>query len=320
MAFLKDLTVKKVSFVRRAANRTKFLLLKSADADPEQKDQPELKTEPETAVKTELNKGGNQPVRPELKSRLMSIMKEAALLKEKRTGEQVVALMKADETLKITDAEVTEVQNALELMDVARSAEPTTNPQPTATPAPSPTVGSASADAATAMAAMQQTISTLTEQNKTLNSRLNKSDEDAHKREVMSMIRRDCPNAPGKIEDLADRYIRIEKADAEAAKDFLNSLRGTSVAVENSQIFREIGTAASSPELRGLETEILRDVQATNETLRKSGEGNKVKQSDVIIDSLRKAEAANPGAWDGYLKERRGHGHRDMSSYQPVGN
>jgi vacuolar-type H+-ATPase subunit I/STV1 len=94
--YLRDLKVKKVSFVSRGANRKQFFLAKSADFD--------------TSVNNNINSGGTTTVRPEIKSKV------AEILKAERNIEKVVALLKEDATLKATDAEVTEVRDFLAMM------------------------------------------------------------------------------------------------------------------------------------------------------------------------------------------------------------
>lgn len=94
--YLRDLKVKKVSFVSRGANRKQFFLAKSADFD--------------TSVNSNINSGGTTTVRPEIKSKV------AEILKAERNIDKVVALLKEDATLKATDAEVTEVKEFLAMV------------------------------------------------------------------------------------------------------------------------------------------------------------------------------------------------------------
>ena len=94
MAYLKNLSVNKISFVNKAANKRKFVLLKS-DETPDN------------------NMGDVIRMRKEIKAKLIEVMKSETAI------EKIVVLLKADADLKVTEAEVLEVTDFVEVANAA---------------------------------------------------------------------------------------------------------------------------------------------------------------------------------------------------------
>jgi hypothetical protein len=99
MPCLVNLKVKKVSFVRRGANRREFFLAKTAD----------FRSQGE-GVNNSINSGGRSPMRPEIRLKLGEI------LKKERDIDRVCALLKEDAVLKASEAEVAEVRDFVALI------------------------------------------------------------------------------------------------------------------------------------------------------------------------------------------------------------
>jgi hypothetical protein len=95
--FLQDLKVKKVSFVRRGANKKQFFLAKSADFV-------------EKKIINEHSLGGTITVRPEIKAKV------AEILKMERNAEKVVSLLREDTVLKATDIELEEISSFVSMI------------------------------------------------------------------------------------------------------------------------------------------------------------------------------------------------------------
>jgi hypothetical protein len=107
-ACLENLIVKKVSFVRRGANRKPFFLAKSADY-----------------VEKDINNNDHQEaqtMRPTIKTKLGEI------LKTERDQAKVCALLKADTELKVTDDEITLVKDFMSLLPPVVTPPPESDP------------------------------------------------------------------------------------------------------------------------------------------------------------------------------------------------
>jgi hypothetical protein len=249
MALLRDLKVNKVSFVDKAANKRKFLLLKSADAD------------------TDANAGAEPTTKTEGESNIMlreEIQKSVRLLlKGGLDDNKIIETVKSE--FKTTDAENAELTANLALV---RSLVP---------PAPEPPPPAA--DATTSeLAKMRQ-------ENEVLRADIRKDAEDRKKGEIRLWLSENCSHLTADANQMVDDIFKMQSANPEGVDRFKASLKASSDAIKNSALFVEKGSSYDSVPVP-MGSTIMKKVKESIEEVRKSG--NPIsKGSDVVMQAVK---------------------------------
>lgn len=241
---LRELKVKKVSFVRRGANKKQFFLAKSAGED---------------SIPNNQNSGGAHKMRPEIKKKL------AEILKGERNADKVCVLLKSEATLKITEDEVTEVREFIEMFPPA--------------PAPKET------DNGDALRKAQSDLETERAARKAADERIAKIEEDRHQEALEKWLGSECPHLPVKTEDAIKQILAAEKAGEEVAKTVKENFKATSKSIRESSLLKEIGRGGEGdpdPLAGGLIAEVL---QKRDALVKDASE--KLKSSDVITLAIK---------------------------------
>jgi len=234
-AYLRDLQVKKVSFVRRGANRRVFFLAKSDDADDA------------AGVVNNHNSGGAIKMRPEIKAKLGEI------LKTERDLEKVCALLKGDAALKATEDEITEVRDFMSLMP----------------PPDDSALKKAQEDAKKAADDAKKAA----DEKQALEARLNKIEEDRHRDEIKKWVDTECPHLNMTTNDAVEKILKAEKVDNETAEALKASFKATSDALRTSVAMREIGNDGESHD--PIAGNLVAEVSKSADEIRKSDRGVK---------------------------------------------
>jgi len=276
MAFLKNLNVRKVSFVRRGANKRKFLLLKSME---------------------EPNDGDQNKQKEEIKMQELVKTKVMEILKSEQDPTKVVALLKSDkeiESLKLSDEDFTEVQNSVEFLKALHSsgsnndADKKKEEEKKAAEEKAEAVRKAAengnpqlSEVVKQLATMTKAMETSNEQNKTLAEELAKQKKDIAHRDIIKWITINCPYLPADVQKTADEILILQETSESAAQIMKDSLQRASAALENSDAFNEIGNGSDGqigPKIPG--SELLQEINKELAAVKKSGE--KVDEPAII--------------------------------------
>jgi hypothetical protein len=226
MGFLKDLTVSKISFVTKAANKRKFVLLKSEDA--------------------KIDNGEYLPMRKELKDALSSVIKSKSTVNLAKT-EDIIAVLKSDTVLKMTDAEVAEITDYMDVIKQSTIEDPIIETKPV----------------------VDSTIIQKQEDNKKEEEKMEKAEKDAlldrlqkaetaladvtksNKRSgIVTWLQKECPFLPDDLQKTADTIMELDAVSPAAAESFKSTLQKSSVAVQNSKMFEEKGRTSTESILK----------------------------------------------------------------------
>jgi hypothetical protein len=213
MGFLKDLTVSKISFVTKAANRRKFVLMKSDD---------------------NTNKEEFIPMRKEVQTKLVE------LLKSQDTSEKVLELLKADTSLNIQEAELPNIAECIEVIKM--TAIVTTPVIPPVVPVVDSTTIQKQEDNKKEEEKMEKA------EKDALLDRLQKAETaladvtKSNKRSgIVSWLQKECPFLPEDLQKTADTIMELDAVSPAAAESFKVTLQKSSIAVQNSKMFEENG-------------------------------------------------------------------------------
>jgi hypothetical protein len=264
MPCLTNLKVKKVSFVRRGANKREFFLAKSADfvegeaGDGEGAVEVEVEVE-EKEVDVNKNKNSNNNhggayMRPEVRLKLGEI------LKKERNVEQVCALLKEDTVLKATDAEVGEVRDFVALI-----------------PAPDQT-------AQLELIKSQDALAKETLAKANAEKELQAIRESNHKAEIRKWVDAKCGYLAGiSAEEATEQILKAEKVDPVTAEILKKSFESTSTALKASEVVKEIGRGGE--DFDPISGGIVAEVSKVANELKKSSDV--IKASDSVMAAIR---------------------------------
>jgi hypothetical protein len=248
MAYLKNLSVNKISFVNKAANKRKFVLLKSDDSNAD-----------------DNNMGDVIRMRKEVKDSLITVMKT------EQSPEKIMEILKANVPLAITEAEVAEVNDFVEVANAATCA---------ATAAADAKKKKVADEAAAAEAAAKtkkeegnsdMEKAELLKANQDLMTRLSKMENDQKKRDLVSWLQKECAFLPEDVDKAADTIMQLETVSKEAAEKFKETLQKSSAAIQNSKLFNEVGVSTDSlMKSEGDGFELIRKVSRSFDELKKS--------------------------------------------------
>lgn len=254
MGYLKNLCVKKVSFVRKGANKKEFFLAKSADFGEEKSSSDDSKKKKEEDV---INNDGNSnsggtTVRPEIRTKL------AGILKAERNIEKVVALLKADTAIAVKDEELGEISEFLAMIP----------------PLP--------ADNTEALKKAEADLAAAEVEKKALGERLTKVEQARHRDEIKKWVTEECPYLNVKVDDAVDRIVQAETAGEAVAKMLKEAFKGTSDTLRDSKLFKDQGQDNREEDTIG--GNILSDVvKKVNEIKKSDG----LKGSEAVIEAVK---------------------------------
>ena len=255
MSFLKDVKVSKVSFVRKAANKRNFLLLKADEGITDD----QIKNEEYI------------PMRKEVKDKLITVMKAEENVE--KTSAEVADILKADEVLKVSDTEVAEI---VDFVDFAKAASGSCD-KPAGDKLNNKEVN-ANEDDKEDMAKTEdllKEVELLKKSLETANTTINSITKDTQRRDILSFLAKECAFAPGDVNKHADTIMELEKAAPEAAASYKETLKTASVSVEQSKLFKEVGS--STEDLLKAESDgfdLIKKFDASFNELKKSADKN----------------------------------------------
>jgi len=269
MSYLKDVNVKLVSFVRKAANMRTFPLLKSAD--------------PVNNIENNNNEE-YKPMRKEVKEKLLKTLKvEENLTKE---SADIVNIMKADTELKLSDAEVAELTD---YVDVAKAGFPfTAKPEDKKEESDKKKEEKKEKDEVKGKE-MQKSVdesnAVLLKKISDLETTLSNMSKSAERHSIIEFLKNDCSFLPADVEKTADTIISLQGVSKESADSYKETLKKASAAVEQSSILKEVGTSTdeilkSESSVEGFE--LIKKFTDKLDTIKKSADGNKVSSNEIV--------------------------------------
>lgn len=270
MGFLKNLKVSKVSFVRRGANKRKFLLLKSAE-DITNSDQMHKEELMQELVKTKV----------------------IEILNKEQDPVKVVSLLKADSeivNLKLSDEDFVEVTNSVEFFkalipteksdDEKKAAEEKAKLEKEAAAAAKKAAAASNgdddltmSDVVKQLAEMTSAVKKSNEQNQTLSEKLEKQEEEIARRDILKWLTINCPYLPADVQKTADEILAVQKVSVSAAQTMKDGFQRASAALANSDAFDQIGNGQDGqigPKIPG--SAFLQEIQKELKEVKKSGE------------------------------------------------
>jgi hypothetical protein len=273
MSYLKDLTVSKVSFVRKAANKRKFLLLKADDSDSD----------------SSVNVPNTEeyiPMRKEVKEAMINILKSASSATDDMN---VVDMLKADINLKLTESEAVEVADYVDVVKMTAAEkkkllEEDKKLDAAGTPHKDK-INDNDEDNVKKMA--KETEPTENEKQlllkiDSLTSTLETLSKESKRRDIVSWLQKECPFLPDDVTKTADEIMELDAANPTLAERYRTTLKKASVAMQQSNLFTEQGV--STDVLLKSESEGFDLIQKFNndlQTLKKSANGN-VSSADIV--------------------------------------
>jgi hypothetical protein len=266
MAFLTDIKVDRVSFVRKAANKRTFVLLKSADSIINKKE----KKEEEEVYK---------PMRKEVKDVLLKTLKVEENIT--KSSADIVDILKADVELKLSETEIVELND---YVDVAKAGFPFISPEDKKK--------KAEEEAAKLKLKkedeekMTKSQEDLVKEISSLKKSLDEITKATEKRDILSFLQKECAFLPEDIEKTADIILSLPTSAATAYKE---TLKKASAAVEHSTLLKEIGN--STDEILKSESQVdgfdlIKKFSTSLETIKKSAEGKPV-SSETIVNLMK---------------------------------
>lgn len=270
MGFLKNLRVKKVSFVKRGANRRKFLLLKSEDVFNDG---------------DRIAKGGNQ-MHELVKAKVMEI------LNKEQDPEKVIALLKADkdiENLQLSDEDFSEVKTSVEFSKALQpekkeppaKKEESAKKEPVKKEAPEGDSSPELEDVVAKLALVTESLAKSDMRSVELTKKIEKQARDNSRREILKWLHLECPYLPADLEKTADEILTLQDVSESAAKTLKDGLQAASAALSNSDVFDEAGTGGAGQTNGRLPgSSLIKEIQEAQAEVKKSGD--KVNQVELI--------------------------------------
>lgn len=231
-----------------------------------------------------------------IKTALQTLMKSDE--HKESTTDQLLTALKADkvvEKLKLTDEDFSEVKQDIEFIKSLAPAAPAADP-PDSDPAPTQKSETQTiADLQKSVEALQKTL-----EGQTKNLRLI---------DIRKHLTEKAPFAAIDIKKEAELIFELEKANPEAAKKMLDHFERTSTILERSGMLEELGSSLPGNDSLAPGSEILSEIAASREELRKS-EGGLTPQGEldsiVTLVKSKGAEYYNKYVSDHYQNARAG--------------
>jgi hypothetical protein len=234
MSYLKDLTVSKVSFVRKAANKRKFLLLKTAADD--------VDVDVDSVIENTNNVKEYIPMRKEVKDAMINILKSAS-----SDDINVIDMLKADVSLKLTESECIEVTDYVDVVKMtAAEKKKLLDEDKKLDAAGTPhkdKINDHDEDNVKKMETQEK--EQLLQKIDSLTTHIEKLTKDSKRRDIVSWLQKECPFLPDDISKTADEIMELDAANPTLAERYRTTLKKVSTATEKSNIFTEQGVSLS---------------------------------------------------------------------------
>lgn len=294
MPQLVDLKVDKVSFVRRGANKRRFVLLKSADINNEGEE--------------------HRTMNGVIKKKVLALLKQSE--HKQKSAEALVNLLKEDadvKKLELKDEDFAEIQASVSLMKDAIAATDidagiTNDAGGIGLPSSETSEeggeeesgeeeGAPEGDAAAKSAA----IAELRKQNKLLTARIEAQETVMKANDLRSWFAKEAPYAAVDVEKEILRLLKLEKLDKDVFEAAKEALKNTSRIIEKSEAFDEVGTVRGN-DSSALESDYFAEVHKTTDEIKKStGKDLSPEQQVMVIrDAVKKA---GPRAYQQYRRD-----------------
>lgn len=228
-SFLRDVHVSKVSFVRKAANKRKFLLLKSADV-----------------INTNINEEYT-PMRKEVKEKIVTLCKAAENVE--KSAADIMVLLKADAELKLEEKEVAEATDFISFAKEIGCAAPASASKNADAEKKAKeekekeAMKKADTNLNDSINDSNKKVEDLVKQVSSLQAQLKKSADDMARRDVIKFLQDECSFLTEDINKAADTIMQIAAIDATAAENYKQTLKKASAAVEQSALLKESGSS-----------------------------------------------------------------------------
>ena len=267
MAQLANLSITAVAFVHRGANRKKFFLTKS-----------------------DVNRGHSSKgdeMNKIIKKALQALMKSEE--HKNSSADQLLTALKADEAvvkLKLSDEDFVAVKEDIEFFKSLSGA-----PDPEPAPAADPAGGNGDA----------QTIINLQKSVVSLQKTLEGQTKHLRMIEIRKQLAEKAPFAAIDIEKEAELIYDLENSNPEAAKTMLDHFKRTSTLLERSGVLNELGSSLPGNDSLVPGSELISEIAAGREELRKSDNGlTPQREIDVIINLVK---SKGPEYYDQYVSD-----------------
>ena len=269
MAQLANLSITAVAFVHRGANRKKFFLTKS-----------------------DVNRGHSSKgdeMNKIIKKALQALMKSEE--HKNSSADQLLTALKADEAvvkLKLSDEDFVVVKEDIEFF---KSLSGSGDPAPSPAPAPAPADGNSDA----------QTIINLQKSVTSLQKTLEGQTKHLRMIEIRKQLADKAPFAAIDIEKEAELIYDLENSNPEAAKKMLDHFERTSTLLERSGVLNELGSSLPGNDSLVPGSELISEIAAGREELRKSDDGlTPQREIDVIVNLVK---SKGPEYYDQYVSD-----------------
>jgi hypothetical protein len=269
MSFLKDVIVSRVSFVRKAANKRKFLLLKSDEGTIENLGDVVIKEE-------EIYK----PMRNEVKTKLVEVLKSTD--NTQKTVDEIIALVKSDTSLNLIETEVAEITDFVDFHKQASTTVADVVIPPVVEVPLTKTQEEIEKEEKDNMDNAQ-----LLKQVEDLTTKLDVMTKSAQRRDILTFLQKECAFLPEDINKTADTIMELTAVNPATAETFKESLKKASVAVEHSSILKEVGSSTEALlKSEGDGFDLIRKFSADMSELKKSADGG-VMTSESIVNLVK---------------------------------
>lgn len=265
MAYLKNLTVSRVSFVNRAANKRQFLLRKAAEILPSTTTTTTKQSDDQDQDK---NKGKGKTTRGEftMRKEILDLLQKCVSVDKLTKTAEIVAVLKADTALKITDTEIADVEKFVPLALATFTPAALTPPAPIAAPV------ATTIEKDEVSASVRKELDDMKAENAILRKETNDTRDKMLKASIVEWVTKECDFLNVNTEDAATQIFELEKAGHKSAADTLRkSFQAASAAVKNSAIFAEQGSRNPGNVHGTVGETILTAVTAAQDTVKKSG-------------------------------------------------
>jgi hypothetical protein len=279
MAFLKDVNVKLVSFVRKAANKRTFTLMKSADSDSD-------------SIINEDNEKNNEVYKPMRKEVKAAILKMVNLFKSADstvTPDNMVETLKSDDTLKLSENEIVEIADHVEMLKAGFPFVSPEEKKKKEAENKKKEEGNNLVMKTEEADELKKSHDALKEEIISLRKALTDITKASERQDVMLFLQKECAFLPEDVEKTAETILELSAVSPKMATAHKETLKKASAAIEQSNLFKEIGSSTdailkSESEVEGFD--LIKQFSTSLETIKKSADGKPI-SSDSIANLVK---------------------------------
>ena len=311
MGRMLDLFVKKISFVRRPANKREFLLFKSADPSEKEKDKNKDKDKDKDKNKNKnKNKktGGknSMSLNAEVLKSARKILDESRKKEEEITADAVIEKLQKDLKEDLSEAERLAVESIVEFESLTIKNKKEADKKKRANETPEEKEKREKLEAAEKKekeekeAAEKKKREDAEKLKSDTEKKLEKADkkiEELEKRisdhedvqktsDATAWIKKNARFSVEDVAEMAKELVALEKTSETAAKALKSSLQRTSTALEDSDTFKSLGSTQDGKHGQAA-TELVETVNKA-----KTEKGEKISEVDAVNKAMNTSEAA----------------------------